>query len=639
MVKNASSDEKVPVLPLWLRVTVSGIVCSHWYLFLETLPYAELMGRFPNPKALIFIALFCLIWVDFVIVGLVWLTPKNKYLLTGYEFLRYSRWIVLLLGGLLFLALILSGKYPTNPRRIIVYTNVVLPMLLAIGLRVNIAKKKHSADYSRWVLIILVALVPTILSWGIVSFGYHQQLSDFHPTLWNDQIGYWLWTRSFSDYGFGGGYNGWDEINAPAEFNPFGEGGPYYPVIYGTVGKIVGWSPALPLFINMGLISIALFVYLHATKPSRKGILLTGLMAITLWPILLYLLVSMHEAMNQAIAITLAGFIYLLLKRNEQTNLYFRIAIIIYIVFASFIRFSWVFLLLPVLLITIKGNPAFRMVISIILSTIIGIAVLKINGYLVPPVGNYVYELLNGALSEGPLILLRHAKEQIALLITQELGLIVVFQMLTVLGFCISDLYRIIKQKKLSFIEIIQTQAGFNVYNLSVIMLAGIFFYLVRGYHRVFFAPLLLTSFLLMAYKKYTPVYAIIILSIVTSMPYFNLFQMAGKNFQPRSKEFLRDQAFIEEFVVFDEKTNNRWCNTVLISVHRYNYYSTLLPSGIGVSPIVRSNNLEFPLKSNYLMFDTETFDSFSAMINTKPLLSLDYVTLYHNLDSGCPQP
>jgi len=63
---------------------------------------------------------------------------------------------------------------------------------------------------------------------GILSFIFNVDITNFRPRIWHDQSSYWHWARSFSEYGFDVGYNGFDETIAPAPFNHYAENGPFW---------------------------------------------------------------------------------------------------------------------------------------------------------------------------------------------------------------------------------------------------------------------------------------------------------------------------------------------------------------------------------------------------------------------------
>ena len=628
-------------LPLWLRVILVGFVCSHWYIFLHALALFEESNPFTSSLSIVYYALLGLALLGIFLVFIAWISPSNKYLVLGYLLIRKFRWIVSLLGISMVLLFVVNGKTITSISRLLIYLNAIFLVLIGKflkpippGFRITLHR------LPKWIVTFWAALFPIIVSLCTLYLGFNVKISDYRPRIWNDQVGYWHWARSFSYYGFGGGYNGWNELTARATFNPFAENGPFYPMIYGTIGWFFGWIAYLPILINMGLITIPLIVFMRVIKLNRKQIIMSGLLTTMLWPILLYLPTSMHESLNQAIAIIVASIFSYIILNNGVIKPYHKVGFLFFLIFASFIRLSWGILLLPLLFMIIKGNALQRLFISFLLSLLIGIAIIQMNSYLIPPAGNIIYTLIEGSISTGPKVLFDHFSNELQHLIFRErnrIDLVVVLQLMTLSIWNILSLFSLHKENRNSQTNHLQTTLRLNIYNLLAPLGMALFFYLVNGFHRILITHILVSALLLIVNKSYKPIYGIIIISVLAGLPFLNEYKQLKVNFIPDSKEFLESKALIEEYIVFDDNTYNPWCNTVLLPINKYNYHVTMIPPGIGVSPIIYPDTLEFPLKSKYLLFDTETFDSFSAIINTEILVSLEYVTLYQNLDADCP--
>ncbi len=505
---------------------------------------------------------------------------------------------------------------------------------------------REKQSLKKWLFTIFIALLPALITLGILSFIFNVDITNFRPRIWHDQGSYWHWARSFSEYSFDVGYNGFDETIAPASFNHYAENGPFYQVIYGTTGKFLGWTNALPIYINMGLVSVALLIFMRATKLETKQIGHIGLLMTFLFPILLYLPTSMHESLNQAIAIVIASIFYLLLKEKEKISTFQKIIFILFLVIASLIRLSWAILLLPFFFMLLKGKTLKKLSISILLSAVLGYAVLKISSSLLPPTGNIIFELIYDSLTLGPSVLLNHIREQLSFLLSREknrMDLVVTLQALILAIANLFYLARMLK-KRVSSTTFFQSSSFFNFYNLLTPLGMGIVFYLVNGFHRIFIPHIIISALLLIASKKYIPIYALLFFNIIASQPFISKYKATPANFLPDSKEFVDSRALLEKYVFFDTETDNSWCNTLLIPVHEYNKYVTMMPVGIGISPIISPDNLEYPLKSKYLLLDQESLAR-GAYIKYFPMESLDlelldslpHTNIYYNPASGCP--
>lgn len=630
-------------LPLWFRITILCFVFSHWYIFLHALSLQGDIDPFRGSRALLYFAFLAFMVIEFVIVGLVWLVPNNRFCVTGYLYLRQYRWVIAFFGFALLLGLLISGKSISSLSRVFIYLNVLSLALAGLYLKpIPKAERLPIPRIPNWFLMMVVAVAPALFSVVLINIILEGKLTNYHPYIWNDQVGYWHWTRSFIYYGFSGGYNGWDEFIAPAEFIPFGANGPYYPVIYGIIGRIFGWKPYLPILINMGLITFSLFIFMRVAQLERKQIIITGVSIIFLWPVLVYMTAAMHESLNQAIAILSAGIFYLLIISKRHPSSLLKFCFVIFLIFASFVRLSWGILLLPLLFLVLRGKLLLRLLLSIGLSLLIGFVIIRINSYLIPPTANIIYSLFRGVASDGPIVILNHISNEFHNLIALEknrINLVIVIQVIILAGWCLINLILKIRKEKLSFEALLQSLPFFNLYNLLLPLGLAFLFYLVHGFNRVLIANILITTLLLIAAKEYKPVFVVLIISIVGFIPFFNEYKLQAENYIPVTKEFLDSQELIERHVYFDSETENRWCNTLLLPVNKFNYYVPMIPPGIGVSPIVFPENLEFPLKSKYLLFHQNTFKNLPSDVNAQHLVSLPNIDLYFNLDSGCPLP
>ena len=523
-----------------------------------------------------------------------------------------------------------------------------------------------------WLLTVFIALLPTLLTLMILGGIFRVNIADFRPRIWHDQGGYWHWARSFSKYGFDVGYNGFDEAVAPAEFNHYAENGPFYQMIYGGIGQIFGWHDALPIYINMALIAIALIIFIRVTQLENKQILHVGALITLLLPLLLYLPSSMHESLNQAIAIVLASIFWYLYTKKKKKGLAQILFFIAFLIFASFIRLSWAILFFPLFFVLWKSNLLKKTLISLLFSAVLGYGVMRVSIYLLPPAGNIIFELIQRSLTEGKHVFFDHLSTQLTYLLSREknqMDLVVTLQVLILAGWNFFYLFtkykkppqdfnrakakakstyaKSPKQKKglIKSFGVLYTLPIFNLYNLLVPLGMGLFFYLVNGYHRIFIPHILITALLLISQKKYLSVYAMLIIGLLGSAPFLNKYQSIPANFQPDSQAFLTARAILEKHLSFDETTENAWCNTIIVPAHTYHIYITMIPAGFGVSPIISPQNLNYPLKSKYLLLDEDTlargaYIKYFPMenLNLELLESLPHADLYYNPNSGCSQ-
>ena len=490
-----------------------------------------------------------------------------------------------------------------------------------------------------WFLSILAAILPALLTVIILGDIFQVNIANFLPRIWNDQVGYWHWAKSFSTAGFNAGYNGWDELTAPAAFNPYGENGPFYQMIYGSIGWLVGWKNALPIYINMGFLTFSLLLFIRKAELENEQILHLGTSVLLLFPILLYLPLSSHETLNQSIAILLTTVFYFTQKRDLQS--YQKILFALFLFFASLIRLSWAVLFLPFFFITVRGSFTKKLLLSLTISAFLGYTSLAISGYLLPPSGNIILELIKETRTSGAHILLSHIKFQLATLFSPQhrMDLIITLETFS-LGLW-SFFYFL--RKKTPLDERVESTSFLNAYNLLVPLGMGIVFYLVAGFHRIFVPHLLITALLLIKQRKYLPLYLSLFIGVLFYSPFWSAYQKTPINYQPMTAEFLATKNIIKQNIVFDPNSESHWCNTLLLPIDRYNDYVPMLPAGIGASPIIAPQNLSYPPKSKYILLDHETLTRGAYLkyfpmddLNLDLLDSLPHAEIYYNADSGC---
>jgi hypothetical protein len=123
------------------------------------------------------------------------------------------------------------------------------------------------------------------------------------------------------------------------------------------------------------------------------------------------------------------------------------------------------------------------------------------------------------------------------------------------------------------------------------------------GDYRVIFAHLLLVLLIMVLRRNYLPLILVILINLLF-MPIF--YQQSGISFDRKypsaadSPYVIELSNMLNETIIYDENTDNRWCNTMLISLD-YVSDMELVPAGIGTSVIISDHFGEQPLHSQYL--------------------------------------
>ena len=249
-----------------------------------------------------------------------------------------------------------------------------------------------------------LAVLPAILTLSLIHILLHSNLARFVPASWNDEVDYWRTAYSFSEVGWNSGFYAPNEKVAAASFSRFGVHGPYFAVIYGSLGHIFGWKFYTGIIFNWIFIAIGIYLFLWLINPDRKQILFFSAILFTSWSLLMYLPTISQEAMHQASACVLAALFYHLLS-HRQKKLPFTLIVLsfVWIFSISLIRVTWAILFLPFFALIFPDHWLWK-VISTGLSGVITFLIIKTNQWLTPPMLNSIFKVMHGfsiSLAEG----------------------------------------------------------------------------------------------------------------------------------------------------------------------------------------------------------------------------------------------
>jgi hypothetical protein len=493
---------------------------------------------------------------------------------------------------------------------------------------------------SKWSALIPGSL-PVIIVLLVIYGLWGAKLSDYLPVFWNDATGYWLWMRQFSTSGLGGGYNYPNELMPPAAFNHFGEGSPLYTYFYGVFGYLLGWVPHLPILVNFGLIIASVYIFSRLTCLDTAQNLVLALVMSVSWPVMIFAATTSHETLNQAMAIGFAG-IFIYLRQDKTVSLVSKILIVLFVFFAGMLRLSWVILFLPLFYYLFSGSIIRRILVSVLMSGGLALGIIWLTGLLVPPINNSIFATLG---SEAGLLvgLQNQFIAQIKKLIIWQRfvpGLAIIFILLILLIYSLRESVLLIRQKP-ALETFLKSQAFFDIYNVLALLLAGMTLYLANGFYRVFFAPLLVSVFMLVVQRKYRFVWSLVLFSLLfapVTLTGQGDWDGAKMNYTYRMTELTDSQESLNKLVTYDEDTDNPWCNTIMIPLSFYDVRLTGLHPGIGVSYLLSYDNQKSPLQSKYLLLDDENYSILTEHyhLQAEPLASLPIGNLYRNLDAIC---
>ena len=509
------------------------------------------------------------------------------------------------------------------------------------NLRLNITAYLNRVP--RWLLVVLVSLFPAVATLLLLGF-LQADLRQFLPLGWNDQTWMWHQVLTFRDLGFNGGYYVVNEMPAAAQFSHFSSWGPVFPMMLGTLSRLTGWEPYTGILINIVLLTLTIGVFLTRMPFDRTQIVLTGLVLLTLTPVLMYVLTISQESFHQSAAFVVAALFYVLLTKQNVPR-YVRWGFLLFLLFLTILRLSWVIFLVPLFIIGTFRPGKRGVVLALVLSGLIAIPIYIFIGYISAPGGNFLFTILR-TLSTNPLgaignLLLLTVDNIYHFLLplngftndfVQAVQFVLLMVILAILGL------QYFRAPKRSSATQFGADSRFNLYNLVIIFILALFFYRWNGFYRIFGVHLLVTLLLLIGFKHYQIVGAFVIVGLIGMPVFLYNYQRQYTSLFHQDRAALQLEtmrATFEQDMVYQPETTNAWCNTVLVPTQFLDYHVMAVPARIGIS-FLWFGDVNFPLKSRYLLFDDVTYQDLKDRLHVESLASVPEGTLYRNLNSNC---
>lgn len=655
------------LIPLWVKAGFTSFAFSGAFIFVLSL-LSEQKTLFGLSTRFVTGISLGLVLFSIPIVIAFWFFPHSAPVLFLYWLVRFLREEICIFALLGVVYLIAVGADFFSIRGGIPVLILILVLMMALFVQplgsdrfplpwmkrfFTLFEKTISRINSvpTWVLSAVVALLPIAIVCAAISLVLNASLLDYGPySSWEDETAYWLRIRSFSQVGLNAGYNVPNEWPAPAAFSRYGEGSPLYIYLYGSIARLTGWSPQLPIIINFVILALAMFLFTYFMELDPLQIIFTGLIAVTTWPILSYLPMTTHETLNQAIAFSVAAVFLILLTNREKVKPLTRASFVLWIYLATLVRLSWGLLLIPVVFYSLDGKLFRRAFLAVLLGLGLYASAALITSYLVPPINNSIFLTMKDSLIHGPRVFTGRIVDQFSQMLrsgTLNANIAVMFQIAVILGYNTIRLARLIKSR-LPTASILGSRTVFNIYNLGTLALTGLMLYLQSGFSRTF-APALLVVYLLQAARKdYRFLATLLALNIALFYSYLGTDSGASRviraDFGTEFPQRASLQSEFEKWIVFDPTTQNPWCNTLLVPLNYYDHRLSVIPPGIGISVVAEAGNsfisddwtIKTPIKSKYLLFDQDTYERLAEHLNVKHLESSSIGDLYYNLDSGC---
>ena len=509
--------------------------------------------------------------------------------------------------------------------------------------------------WSRLVLIAFVIAAPTIVTSVLLLVLFRATLLD-HFSVWSDEIAYQHQIATFVRAGFGGGYFSFEEQTAPAAVTHFSAHGPGFPVIYGSLGRLLGWHQASGPIFNLLVMAIATAVFLWMIRASHRQITATGLVLITSWWVLIMAPVTMQESFHQSVMIVMAGFVARLLHPDTQRHGLLLLTALVILAVASVLRpTNWI-VAAPLVAIGLSRRPLLAAMATVV--AVAGIAGFWLLWrYLSAPIPNLAIELHEIGGDQGTAIVVQHLLRQLPSNISTifdleaflqrpfdqyvmfaTLALAGVFAVLAVRAVA-AALSRHAPRHAANLLTNVSFKVDlFNALALGMALVAFLGFYFDDGssISRVT-APFLLTSLLVLVATgcRTWILVAATAAQLLVAPSFVNKFsewRRPGYTYDDRSRaaQFQREVAALMPFAA----GQGPWCNTLLTNT--YHPEIAFVPAGIGLTVGEHAEDLATPIKSRYLLIAGNA-DAYGQKTRLRHLGTTLAGNLYLNLDAACP--
>jgi hypothetical protein len=506
-------------------------------------------------------------------------------------------------------------------------------------------------------LKVFVALLPALIVVGILHFRYGTNIYE-HVPIWNDEVGYWHQAATFAAVGFEGGYYALNENPAQAAWTRFDVHGPWYPMLYGTLGRLLGgWELYTGVLVNLILFSTSILIFILTVRPSGLQLLTLGLVLASMHPVLLYLPTSMSEGMQAAIAMLLAAIFWRLLRQRGQVKPWQMIGYGAFLWLVTVTRLSWGILLLPFFLLafpfTVRG-----VLLALLMTVATAILAYSMVAWTTPGSSNHSVmrvlagfsssmqdgvNLLGSTLNHNLELYLSSDKSPLDRLLTLQIGgLLLLVALSGAVAFLLKS--RSINKLVLTSALLSHQQALFHLYNMLGIVVASLMLYVIAvdSDYRVIGHHVLLSLALMLACRHFvTPAAfaASFLLSLATFFGSLDAFVIASGRYTARAG--LEQITLVRQAIAYDPGAESPWCNTVLMEVESYQNFVTLLPPGLGITWVWKLEELE-SIRSRYVWLRGDR--QFNAERLSRRGLSLSFIDhvpdgqLYLNEASACPR-
>ncbi len=497
----------------------------------------------------------------------------------------------------------------------------------------------------QWLLIVILLILPTALTVGLLRTQFDATLTDLVP-IWADEVWYWHQAKSFSEAGLNSGYYTVSEIPAGADFSRFLAWGMATPIFYGSISAVAGLPLYLIPLVNLISITLALAAFVYALRPNWLQLLGIGALLATFAPFIIYSSSSLLPVLQQAISIGLAAGFVLMLRQRDKTKQTTRIALTTLLVVAAWVRPTWSLLFVPYVLLLQPRWTWRNVLLGFVLGAAIFAVVTVFYSWTAAPFPNF-RSLFLSTLGDDPVtalnLLLQNIQTNLALLgegnlLEMRLRLQILLMAALLLTALLFSLWRR-RDAKSSGMH--WGESALLLYALGAALILTIILYDVKEWrdYRVMAPLLLLVGLVLIAQGRRFLVVILLATNLLILPEALNVYRIWTEWHvsEEKREEYYAWEAELQKVVQY-EPGADPWCNTLLHS-HRYLFGATsvllAVDGGIGLSsPLDQA--MTPPFRSRYLLFDDGDLERYGAELNLRQLLVVPDGVLYENLNAAC---
>ena len=507
-----------------------------------------------------------------------------------------------------------------------------------------------------WPRLVAPALViasPAIVTSVLLFVLFRATLLD-HFSVWSDEIAYQHQIATFVRAGFGGGYFSFEEQTAPAAVTHFSAHGPGFPVIYGSLGRLLGWHQASGPIFNLLVMAIATAVFLWMIRASQRQTVAAGLVILTSWWVLIMAPVTMQESLHQSVMIIMAGFAARLLQPDTPRRGVLLLTALVILAVASVLRpTNWI-AAAPLVAIGLARRPLLAAIAVVVAGA--GLAGFWLLWrYLSAPIPNLAIELNEIEGGQGTAIVLQHLLTQLPAnikgifavegLLQRPFDQYVMFETVALAAVCAAlAVWAVVA----AFSQRAQAAGSllahapfkvdlFNALALGMALVAFVGFYFDDGssISRVT-APFLLMSLLVLVATGVRT--SLLVAAVAAQLLVAPSFLAKYRDWRQPGYSYDRSAA-----VQFEREVSplmpfaaglGPWCNTLL--TNWYKPEIAFVPAGIGLTVGEHAEDLPTPIKSRYLLISGNA-DEYGQRTRLRHLGATLGGNLYLNLDAACP--